>query len=148
MSNNVKRILLVEDSEHDLEMTLAALEEQKLGNQVDVARDGAEAMDYLYRRGAFAGRSDGLPVVVLLDLKMPRMDGLAVLAADEVRSGIKRSGGDAHFLAGGAGFGAQLRTGGQCLCGQAGGLRAVYGGHSPDWLLLGGDQRTATFFAS
>lgn len=79
MTAKVKRILLVEDSEHDIELTLAALEAHNVANEVDTARDGAEALDYLYRRGAFADRSNELPVVVLLDLKMPRVDGLEVL---------------------------------------------------------------------
>jgi CheY-like chemotaxis protein len=75
----LKRILLAEDNERDAELTLAALEEHKLANEVVVARDGAEALDYLYRRGSFAGHANGLPVVVLLDLKMPKVDGLEVL---------------------------------------------------------------------
>ena len=79
MTAKVKRILLVEDSEHDIELTLAALETHNVANEVDTARDGAEALDYLYRRGAFATRSNELPAVVLLDLKMPRVDGLEVL---------------------------------------------------------------------
>lgn len=79
MTAKVKRILLVEDSEHDIELTLAALEAHNVANEVDTARDGAEALDYLYRRGAFVSRSNELPVVVLLDLKMPRVDGLEVL---------------------------------------------------------------------
>jgi CheY-like chemotaxis protein len=76
---NVKRILLVEDDPKDIELTLAALAEHKLANEVAVARDGVEALDYLYRRGPFAQRPAGNPVVILLDLKMPRMDGLQVL---------------------------------------------------------------------
>src|SRR6202012_697707 len=79
MTTPVKRILLVEDSEHDIELTITALDGHHLANKVDVARDGAEALDYLYKRGAFATRSDGPPIVVLLDLKMPRVDGLEVL---------------------------------------------------------------------
>ncbi len=79
MTANLKKILLVEDSEHDIELTLAALDGYHLANGVDIARDGAEALDYLYRRGAFAQREPGNPVVVLLDLKMPRVDGLEVL---------------------------------------------------------------------
>lgn len=79
MTAKVKRILLVEDSEQDIELTMAALEAHNVANEVDTARDGAEALDYLYRRGSFAGRTGDLPVVILLDLKMPRVDGLEVL---------------------------------------------------------------------
>jgi CheY-like chemotaxis protein len=75
----LKRILLAEDNEHDVELTLAALEDHNLANEVVVVRDGAEALDYLGRRGQYAGHSNGLPVVVLLDLKMPKVDGLEVL---------------------------------------------------------------------
>jgi len=75
----VKRILLVEDSAQDVELTLAALEEAHLANEVDVVRDGAEALDYLYRRDDFAERPNCTPIVVLLDLKMPKVDGLEVL---------------------------------------------------------------------
>lgn len=75
----LKRILLAEDNDRDVELTLAALEEHNLANEVVVARDGAEALDYIYGRGKFAGHANGLPVVVLLDLKMPKVDGLEVL---------------------------------------------------------------------
>ena len=75
----LKRILLVEDSEQDIELTLAALAEHSLANEVVVARDGAEALDYLYRRGVFKMRAEGNPAVVLLDLKMPKVDGIEVL---------------------------------------------------------------------
>jgi CheY-like chemotaxis protein len=74
-----KRILLVEDDPKDIELTLAAFAEHKLANEVAIARDGVEALDYLYRRGSFAQRPAGNPVVILLDLKMPRMDGVQVL---------------------------------------------------------------------
>ena len=79
MMAQVKRILLVEDSPHDIELTMVALEKCHLANHVDIARDGADALDYLHRRGAHAHRPEGLPVVVLLDLKMPKVDGLQVL---------------------------------------------------------------------
>ncbi len=74
-----KRILLVEDKAQDVELTLAALEDHHLANQVVVARDGVEALDYLYSRGKFAGHKDGHPAVILLDVKMPRLNGLEVL---------------------------------------------------------------------
>jgi CheY-like chemotaxis protein len=77
--NSLKRILLVEDSLMDIDLTLAALEEYNLANEVVVARDGVEALDFLFRRGKFAGREEGMPAVVLLDIKMPRMSGIDVL---------------------------------------------------------------------
>jgi CheY-like chemotaxis protein len=73
------RILLVEDDPKDVELTLTALEEYNLANEVVLARDGEEALDYLYRRGSFATRSNGNPAVLLLDLKLPKVDGLEVL---------------------------------------------------------------------
>ena len=75
----LKRILLAEDSEGDIELTLAALEEYHLANEVFVVRDGVGALDYLHHRGKHTGHWNGQPVVVLLDLKMPKMDGLEVL---------------------------------------------------------------------
>src|SRR5260370_24444946 len=76
---SVREILLVEDSERDAELTLEALQENKLANEVVHARDGAEALDYLYQKGRFAGRARELPLFVLLDLKLPKVDGLEVL---------------------------------------------------------------------
>lgn len=76
---NTKHILLVEDDPRDAEMTLAALEDHHLGNKVFVVHDGAEALDYLYCRGKFATRGGGNPIVVLLDNKMPKVNGLEVL---------------------------------------------------------------------
>lgn len=75
----LKRILLVEDNANDVELTLAALAEHRLANEVHVARDGAEALDYLYRRGKYSQLPPGLPAVVLLDIKMPKVSGLEVL---------------------------------------------------------------------
>jgi CheY-like chemotaxis protein len=73
------RILLVEDDPKDIELTLTTLEEYNLANEVVVTHDGEEALDYLYRRGAFTTRLNGNPAVLLLDLKLPKVDGLEVL---------------------------------------------------------------------
>jgi CheY-like chemotaxis protein len=75
----LKRILLAEDDPNDVELTLRALSEQSLANQVDVVADGQEALDYLYRQGAYSARPSGHPAVILLDIKMPRITGLEVL---------------------------------------------------------------------
>lgn len=77
----MKRILLVEDSSHDVELILTALSENALANEVIVVRDGEEALDYLYRRGVFRLRMEGNPIVILLDLKLPKVDGVEVLTA-------------------------------------------------------------------
>jgi CheY-like chemotaxis protein len=76
---NAKKILMVDDDSNDVELALASLEDHNLANEVAVARDGAEALDYLYRRGSFADRPIGHPVVIFLDLKMPKVDGHEVL---------------------------------------------------------------------
>jgi CheY-like chemotaxis protein len=77
---NTKNILLVEDNPDDVQLTLRALKKSKIMNQVIVAQDGVEALDYLFGTGKYAGRdTDVKPQVVLLDLKMPKMDGLEVL---------------------------------------------------------------------
>ena len=79
MKAEVKRILLAEDSPRDTELTINALAHNNLANEIVAVRDGAEALDYLYRRGQFADRGSGQPVVILLDLKMPKVDGIEVL---------------------------------------------------------------------
>ncbi|MFT3746172.1 MAG: response regulator [Pyrinomonadaceae bacterium] len=76
---NTKRILLAEDNPNDIELTLEALSDQNLGNRVDVVNDGVQVLDYLRRQGAYADREPNPPLLILLDLKMPRMDGLQVL---------------------------------------------------------------------
>ncbi len=79
MSGQLKRILLVEDSPQDVELTLSALADNQLANEVVVVGDGEQALDYLYSRGPFRLRAPGNPAVVLLDLKLPKVSGLEVL---------------------------------------------------------------------
>jgi CheY-like chemotaxis protein len=78
------RILIVEDDPRDVELTLTALEEYNLINEVVIARDGKEAIDYLYSREQFAARQSENPAVILLDLKLPKINGLEVL--QQIRS--------------------------------------------------------------
>ena len=78
-STPLRPILLAEDSLPDIELTLAALKQNKIANEIVVARHGGEALDYLYRREKYQARHSGHPVVVFLDLKMPKVDGLEVL---------------------------------------------------------------------
>jgi len=85
--NALGRILLVEDDPKDIDLTLGALEEYNLANEVVVVRDGAEALDYLNARGTYSSRARENPAVVLLDLKLPKVDGLEVLR--EIRSDEK-----------------------------------------------------------
>ena len=79
MLGTLRPILLAEDNANDIELILSALQDTGLANEIVVTRDGVEAMDYLYRRGAHAGRATASPALVLLDLKMPRVDGREVL---------------------------------------------------------------------
>jgi len=79
LNMKLKRILLAEDNLDDIELTLRVLAEYHLANKVDVVRDGAEALDYLYRRARFADRSPGNPALLVLDNMMPRVDGLEVV---------------------------------------------------------------------
>ena len=86
----LRTILLAEDSPADAEMAIDALKEARLANPIVHVEDGVEAMDYLLRRGAFANRDEGLPAVLLLDIKMPRMDGLEVLREIRNTEELKR----------------------------------------------------------
>ena len=76
---DLSRILLAEDNENDVELTLNALDEFNLANRVDVVHDGVEAMEYILCENAYSKRDTGLPILIMLDIKMPRMDGLQVL---------------------------------------------------------------------
>ena len=89
MDADLKRILLVEDDPKDAELTLTGLAEYNLANEVDVVRDGEEALDYLYRRRSHDSRPNGNPAVLLLDLKLPKIDGFEVL--QQIRADEKLS---------------------------------------------------------
>ncbi|AMJ56259.1 MULTISPECIES: response regulator [Stenotrophomonas] len=90
MSPLLRTILIAEDSEADAEMAIDALRDAPLANPIVHVEDGVEAMDFLLRRGAFADREEGLPAVLLLDIKMPRMDGLEVLRLIRGDEDLKR----------------------------------------------------------
>lgn len=79
MNIQLNRILLVEDNEDDLELTLDALKANNLANELEIARDGAEALDYLFCMNKWSDRTNGNPAVILLDLKLPKVSGLEVL---------------------------------------------------------------------
>jgi CheY-like chemotaxis protein len=87
--NGLRRILMVEDDPKDVELSLTALEEYNLANEVVVVRDGSEALDYLHRRGNFKARPSGNPALLLLDLKLPKVDGLEVLQQIRGDDGLK-----------------------------------------------------------
>jgi CheY-like chemotaxis protein len=86
---NLGRILMVEDDPKDVELTMTALEGYNLANEVIVTRDGEEALDYLYRRGKYTTRSSDHPAVILLDLKLPKIDGLEVLRQVKIDDNLK-----------------------------------------------------------
>ena len=79
MIADVKRIVLAEDNANDVELTMTALRENHVVNEIVVVRDGAEALDYLYKRNKFVDRAGRNPALLLLDLKMPKVDGIEVL---------------------------------------------------------------------
>lgn len=87
--NALRRILMVEDDARDVELSLTALEQYNLANEVVVVSDGEEALDYLYQRGKFMGRPSGNPAVLLLDLKLPKVDGLEVLQQIKTNDRLK-----------------------------------------------------------
>lgn len=85
----LKKILLVDDNPNDVELSLEAFEEANLGNRVVVANDGVEAMEYLLYEGKFQQREQEPPAVILLDIKMPRMDGMEVLQQIKSNAALK-----------------------------------------------------------
>jgi CheY-like chemotaxis protein len=87
--NGLRRILMVEDDPRDVELSLTALAQYNLANEVVVVGDGDEALDYLYQRGKFMARPSGNPAVLLLDLKLPKVDGLEVLQQIKTDSRLK-----------------------------------------------------------
>jgi CheY-like chemotaxis protein len=89
MMAELKRILLAEDNAYDVELTVTALRENKVVNEIIVVRDGAEALDYLFKRDRYADRSGANPALVLLDLKMPKVDGTEVLRQIKNDAGLK-----------------------------------------------------------
>ena len=90
MNSSIRAVLLAEDSPADAEMALDALRDANLANPIVHVEDGIEVMDYLLRRGRFADRPEGLPAVLLLDIKMPRMDGLEVLREVRANEALKK----------------------------------------------------------
>jgi CheY-like chemotaxis protein len=90
MTAMTRKIMLAEDNANDAELTLTALRERGVGGDVVVVRDGAEALDYLYRRERYAQRADGPPALLMLDLKMPKVDGIEVLRRVKADEALRR----------------------------------------------------------
>ncbi len=140
MSN--KTILLVEDNPDDVELTLRAFRKNNILNEVDVVRDGREALDYLFSEGMHAARAPGALAVVLLDLILPKIGGLEVLR--HVRADARTSAQPVVILTyfqGRTGPRQQLPPRRQQLHPQTGGLRPVHGGGPPARALLAGVER-------
>ncbi|MFZ4591698.1 MAG: response regulator [Ignavibacteria bacterium] len=79
MNTEIKRILIVDDDPNDVELTIKALTKNNLANEIDVAEDGEEALDYLYKRGKYIKRENVFPAVIIMDIKMPKVNGIEVL---------------------------------------------------------------------
>ena len=138
--NNYKVILLIEDNSSDVDLTRRALEKGRIANEMVVARDGKEALDYLWGEGAYAGRDvSDLPAVTLLDLKLPKVPGLEVLR--RVRADARTRRLPVVILTSSkeeAGPRRRLRSGRQQLHPQTGGFRAVHAGHRATGPVLAG----------
>ena len=120
MIAELKRILLAEDNAYDVELTMTALRENNVVNEIVVVRDGAEALDYLFKRDRYADRPGGNPALVLLDLKMPKVDGVEVLRQVKRDEGLRfHPRGRADVVSGGTGFGADVRSRRECVRRQA-----------------------------
>ena len=137
------RILLVEDDPKDVELTLTALDEYNLANEVVVAGDGEQALDYLYCRGNFMRRARENPAVLLLDLKLPKVDGLEVLKQIKGDEHLKMipvvvltSSHEEKDMV------ASYATGRQCVCSEAGGFPRIRKRYQGARRLLGGNQRS------
>ena len=79
MNTEVRRILIVDDSPNDVLLAIKTLKKNNLANEIDVAKDGEEALDYLYKRGKYDGRENVNPAVIVMDIKMPKVNGIEVL---------------------------------------------------------------------